>query len=604
MSPAHCHKSALADPMKQFGDIDRLRRADFISLRLALTTPLIALAPIFLIARGAPTNWEALTFALLLTPLLGVYALHRFGRLDVAQVICVGGMVLLGVVLTCASGGLTVGAVACFLLAPIEAATGGVSRLAIGGAALSVTAIAVLMAVAHFGYLHPFESGPSAVDLSIVAAAVLYGALLAIWGARLGELRDSRASQSLETYRELTATLGDMLMRLDLTGAVVDVATDPCNGFRFCPADLSEHGLFERILVSDRPKFLKAVADAAQCDKTMNVEFRLRMGARSGARRVHEKPNYRWVEMRAHRSIAMGGAVIAILRDVTPTREAREALEAAREASEQANKWKNRLLANVSHELRTPLNAIIGFSEMLANEELAPKEPARQREYANIIHVSGEHLLSLVNSILDMSKIEAGSFEIEPEHFDLPGLIDFCCEVVKLKAEEKQISLTRSCPEKLGEIVADKRACKQILLNLLSNAVKFTPERGSVSVVARLDGAFVEIAVSDTGIGVTQTDLSRLGDPFFQAKATYDRPYEGAGLGLSIVRGLVGLHGGSMAFESAPDEGACVAVRLPLDCRRAQKTADKSAKIETLARRGRPAAPSHPRSNDQVKKIA
>ncbi len=273
--------------------------------------------------------------------------------------------------------------------------------------------------------------------------------------------------------------------------------------------------------------------------------------------------------------------------------------------SEQANLWKDRFLANVSHELRTPLNAIIGFSEMLGNPELAPKDPGRMREYANIINQSGQHLLSLVNTILDMSKIDSGNFEIEPEHFNLPGLIDFCCDVVKLKAEEKKLSLTRVCPPQLEEIVADKRACKQILLNIISNAVKFTPEGGSVAVRVRADGAHVEIAVSDTGIGVTPKDLSRLGDPFFQAKATYDRPYEGAGLGLSIVRGLVALHGGSMVFESAPGEGACVTVRLPMDCRGIHKSASKAVKIETLERRGRAAVMSefaHP--HDQVKKIA
>jgi cell cycle sensor histidine kinase DivJ len=259
----------------------------------------------------------------------------------------------------------------------------------------------------------------------------------------------------------------------------------------------------------------------------------------------------------------------------------------------------------MSHELRTPLNAIIGFSEMLGNPDLAPKDPGRLREYANIINQSGQHLLSLVNTILDMSKIDSGNFELEPEHFNLPGLIDFCCDVVKLKAEEKNIDLTRGCSPQLEEIVADKRACKQILLNILSNAVKFTPEGGSVAVRVRPDGGHVEIAVSDTGIGVTPQDLARLGDPFFQARATYDRPYEGAGLGLSIVRGLVALHGGSMKFESAPGEGACVTVRLPMDCRSVHKSAAKTVKIETLERRGCAVSlAENMQPRDKVKKIA
>lgn len=605
MSGLKGHIAALIDPTAQLGEVERWRHVNFIFLRLALTLPFMALAPVFLLVRGAPSNWDALAFAFLLAPLLGVYALHRFGRFDIAQAICVGAMALLGVALTVANGAITNGAFACFLLAPLEAALGAVSTLAIGGAALSLATVGAMTAATKFGFLHPHADVPGQVNLAVVFAAPLYGALLAVWSARMGEMRDRRVNQSIASYQELTETVGDMVMQLDHGGAVVDVVTDPANTFRCGPNDLMARGLFERILVSDRPTFLKAVGDAARADHAVSADFRLRAGAETGAGRDDEQPHFVWVEMRAHRSLAVEGIIMAILRDATPMKEARKAIEAAREASEQASLWKDRFLANVSHELRTPLNAIIGFSEMLGNPELAPKDPSRQREYANIINASGQHLLSLVNTILDMSKIDSGNFEIEPEHFNLAGLIDFCCDVVKLKAEEKHVSLTRACAPQLGEIVADKRACKQILLNIMSNAVKFTPEGGSVAVVARADGAFVEIAVSDTGIGVKSKDLARLGDPFFQAKATYDRPYEGAGLGLSIVRGLIALHGGSMRFESAPNEGACVTVRLPMDCTVAHKSAAKAVKIETLARRGRAASLAEiAQPKDQVKKIA
>jgi cell cycle sensor histidine kinase DivJ len=600
MSSLNSHIAALVDPAEQLGEVERWRHVNFVSLRLALTLPFMALAPVFLLVHGAPSNWDAVAFAFLLAPLLGVYALHRFGRFDIAQAICIGAMVLLGVALTCANGAITAGAFACFLLAPLEAAMGAVSGLAVGGAALSLFAIVGMAAAGHFGLLHPRADAGAAVDVSVVAAAMLYGALLSVWSARMGEMRDQRVSQSMTSYRELTETIGDMIMQLDVTGAVVDVVTDPANAFRCGPGDLLARGLFERILVSDRPTFLKAVADASRVDMAIVAEFRLRAGADAGEGREVETPQFIWVEMRAHRSLAVQGIIMAILRDATPMKEAREAIETARETSEQANMWKDRFLANVSHELRTPLNAIIGFSEMLGNPELAPKDPGRLREYANIINQSGQHLLSL-----DMSKIDSGNFEIEPEHFNLPGLIDFCCDVVKLKAEVKQLSVTRACPPQFDDIVADKRACKQILLNIISNAVKFTPEGGSVAVRVQPAGAYVEIAVSDTGIGVTPQDLARLGDPFFQAKATYDRPYEGAGLGLSIVRGLVALHGGAMTFESAPGEGACVTVRLPMDCRTVRKSTAKTVKIETLERRGRAAGRvEFSQSQDQVKKIA
>ncbi|WP_296707610.1 PAS domain-containing sensor histidine kinase [Rhodoblastus sp.] len=605
MSHGNVQRPALAASAAQLGEFERWRRNHFISLRLALTMPFMALAPVFLMVRGAPSSWDVVAFAFLLAPLVGVYALHRYGRFDIAQAICVGATLLLGVVLTLANGAITIGAVACFLLGPLEAALGDMPRFANAGAVASLAVMLAMIAANYLGVLSPHGESGAYVDLATVVSAMMYGGLLAAWSARMGEMRDRNARASIAAYRELTETVGDLVVQLDRTGAVVDFITNPANAFRPARSDLLGRGLFERVLVADRPAFLKAVSEGRLGDQISQAEFRLRVEHEAGQEDEHAAPRYIWVDMRAHRSRAAEGAVMAILRDVTPMKEAHALAQEARHESELANAWRERFLANVSHELRTPLNAIIGFSEMLNNPAMAPKDPARQREYAGIIHQSGQHLLSLVNTILDVSKIETGNFEIEPEHFDIPGLIDFCCDVVKLKAEEKKIALTRSCLPQIGEIVADKRACKQILLNLLSNAIKFTQEGGSVAVQVRADGAFVEIAVSDTGIGVTQADLDRLGDPFFQAKSTYDRPYEGAGLGLSIVRGLVGLHGGSMTFESAPTEGACVTVRLPFDCREGRKQAGNYVKIETLARRGRPLAASDAaRPNDTVKKIA
>jgi cell cycle sensor histidine kinase DivJ len=175
---------------------------------------------------------------------------------------------------------------------------------------------------------------------------------------------------------------------------------------------------------------------------------------------------------------------------------------------------------------------------------------------------------------------------------------------VKLRAQQGEVELVRAYPEKLEELVADKRACKQILINLLSNAIKFTPAAGRVTISARIEGNSILIRVADTGIGLDARDLTRIGDPFFQAHPALDRPYEGTGLGLSVVRGLVGLHGGTISVESEPNKGTCVSVRLPLDCRRVtHKTAD-SAKIETIARRSQGEIASGLFKEMMVKKIA
>jgi len=581
--------------------------SQFIWLRLALTLPVMAVAPVFLLLRGAPSFCGVLTFALLLMPLTGVTVLRRSGSrenaLSVAQSICVGAMTLLGVTLTYANGALGVGAVACFLLALLEAAAGAAAgvakRVVFCGAACAL--VTALVLAASLGFLKLAADSGAPLDGAILAAAAIYGALLAVWSARVAEMRDRAARQDQISLRELTATISDVVLRIDAGGRVVEVVTRPEESFGCSRDSLLGRGLFERILVSDRPHVLKCISDTTRSEIPACIEFRLRAGP-EGQGGAKAPPHFIWVELRAHRSQAMAG-VLASLRDLTPMKDAQAESLAAQEAGEKIGLCKDRFLANVSHELRTPLNAIIGFSEILGNPDIAPKDPARQREYADIINASGQHLLGLVNTILDMSKIESGHFEIEPEPFDLGGLIDFCCDVVKLKAEAKNIALSSACSPRLEELFADKRACKQILLNLISNALKFTPAGGTVAVTARADGPFVEIAVSDTGIGVTQKDLSRLGDPFFQVKSAYDRPCEGAGLGLSIVRGLVGLQGGSISFESAPGEGARVVVRLPMDVRRVLKDATKPAKIETLPRRGRP-VPMEFHPHFQVKKIA
>jgi cell cycle sensor histidine kinase DivJ len=175
--------------------------------------------------------------------------------------------------------------------------------------------------------------------------------------------------------------------------------------------------------------------------------------------------------------------------------------------------------------------------------------------------------------------------------------------MIRLKAERAGINILRRYAPGLDDIVADKRSCKQILINLISNAVKFTPKDGYVSIDILPEGNSLKIIVADTGIGIAPKDLSQLGEPFFQANANYDRHFEGTGLGLSVVRGLVGLHGGTITVESAPAQGTTITIRLPLDCRNAKPRGDSSAKIETIVRRPH-ALPHARRDNQAVAKIA
>jgi cell cycle sensor histidine kinase DivJ len=273
-----------------------------------------------------------------------------------------------------------------------------------------------------------------------------------------------------------------------------------------------------------------------------------------------------WVEMRAHAARAQDGrtAIVAVTRDASANRRHAEELEAARLEAVQASDMKGRFLGTVSHELRTPLNAIIGFSELLSADHPYVMGEERRKEYATIIKNSGVHLLEVVNTLLDMSKIESGNFAVAPEPFSLAELARGCCDLMALKAQEGHVEVERRIASDLPDVVADRRACRQILINLLSNAVKFTPAGGRVTLSITQDGDRVVLSVADNGIGIREADLPRLGDPFFQAGDLHRRPHEGTGLGLSVVRGLVGLHHGTMAIESGPGAGTAVTITLPL----------------------------------------
>jgi cell cycle sensor histidine kinase DivJ len=220
----------------------------------------------------------------------------------------------------------------------------------------------------------------------------------------------------------------------------------------------------------------------------------------------------------------------------------------------------------MSHELRTPLNVIIGFSEMLQREKDLQIDGVRRADYAKLINDSGHHLLSVVNGILDMSRIDNGEFQIQPEPFDIAAVVANCCALFELKAAEAQITIAQDVTPGIPDINADKRALKQILINLLSNAIKFTNPGGEIVVRVRRSGPLLSVAIQDNGIGVSAEDLPRLGKPFFQARGSYDRKHDGTGLGLSIVRGLAELHGGDMVVASTLGEGTCITVTLPMDC--------------------------------------
>ncbi|MCA1723531.1 MAG: response regulator [Thermomicrobia bacterium] len=251
------------------------------------------------------------------------------------------------------------------------------------------------------------------------------------------------------------------------------------------------------------------------------------------------------------------------LQTLSSQLQARQAeIETKNQDLERADQMKSEFLANMSHELRTPLNAIIGFSELLQEQFYGPLN-TEQDEYLTNIRTAGEHLLGLINDILDLSKIEAGRMELDLEELDLPHILASSVTIVKEKAHTNGVHLSVDAGD-TGAIIADARKLKQIIFNLLSNAVKFTPAGGTVTLTARTDGEMVAIAVADTGAGISTEDQQKLFREFTQVDGSLSRRHEGTGLGLALTKRLVELHGGTISVQSAPGEGSTFTVHLPL----------------------------------------
>jgi cell cycle sensor histidine kinase DivJ len=428
---------------------------------------------------------------------------------------------------------------------------------------------AALVAAPCVAVAAPMTEAPAKWTSSLAIAAAI-GGMLAMRRAGGQAPGDSAGDSALKTLA------GDCLARHRIDGRVTGIEGEGLARLALAGPDLMGYGLVDRLSADDRPRFLEALRATAQDGQARTTQVRLRCAGSDA---------FAPAELKSC-ALEDGGMVTAI-RDAGAVLDLAAQLEAAREEARLEKSLKDRLLANMSHELRTPLNAILGFSEILGDPELAPADPGKRQEYARIIHASADHLLSVVNLVLDMSRIEAGKFSIAPEPLELQPLIQECADMLRLRAERGNVRLVLGPLLEGLEIVADKGACRQILVNLLSNAVKFTPPQGSVTIDARIEAGEARISVTDTGIGVKADDLSRLGDPFFQVKSGYNRSFEGAGLGLSLVRGLVGLHDGSLILESEIGVGTRVTAVLPLEARPAPRRVT-SARLHTIARMNPP----------------
>ncbi|RWO08707.1 MAG: PAS domain-containing sensor histidine kinase [Mesorhizobium sp.] len=538
------------------GQNDRRCQRRFIGVMLA--------APFFAAGAAVTLVTSGMGVAVTMAAIFATFGLCWFAALLVAAsgkmafagqvALVMGSLALAGVI--AAAGGMASPVAMLVVALPFEAWWIGASRRAALWGAVSACVAVLLQAFAG----SVFSFGPAEIAawhwLLPLAWALTLVPRLAALGSPAGAQLDPATDDRLENI------IDAVVLRAGRHGEVLDASAKARTILKLQPELLFGTGLFDRIHLSDRVAYLSALADMRDGAPARRLDLRVRLPQNGNGPTAD---NYRPFSLELARGEEQQDVLTFVLRENDELAGLREELAAAKEAAASAEVAKGRFLAVVSHELRTPLNAIIGFSDMLLHEMFGTFKDPRQKEYVGLVKESGQHLLAVVTSILDVSRIEAGAYATEPEPFRFVEAVEMCQSMMRLQADAKNIDLQAQIAPDAGEINADRRAVQQILINLVSNAIKFTPDGGDVVVGAKRIGSRLHFWVRDTGIGIAKEDFANLGKPFMQIQNDYTRRFEGTGLGLSLVKGLVALHEGTMSIESMPGEGTTVTISLPVN---------------------------------------
>lgn len=451
------------------------------------------------------------------------------------------------------------------LMAPVLAALLGNAQLRRHSWMAAIGILVLGGATALMGLPGPVMDNLALTMTAAVTLAVSIGVVIHTTNRINGAFEVHDKAQIL-AYQHLIEHVQDAVIRFSSDGEVLLASRSSEKLFGCRRYALNGTALGERMHVMDRPAYLTAFADANQGGTSRMIEVRMRQDDPHAGSAV---PHFIWVEISMSPvqdpdTQGQRHEVVALFRDITTRKDNEAVMLEARRAAEEASGAKSRFLATMGHELRTPLNAIVGFSEMMTTG-IGGDLSDTHKEYAGLIHQSGKHLLEVVRMLLDMSRLEAGKFELQSEPFQLAEILEPCFHMVEALAKERDVRLISKVDPGLPALNADERACRQILLNLMSNAIKFSHPGSTVTVSLRRQGQSLNLSVADQGVGMAPESLARVGEPFFQAQGGLSRPYEGTGLGLSIVKGLVDLHEGTLRAMSEIGAGTTVTVLLPIN---------------------------------------
>ena len=516
----------------------------------------VVLSAGYLVLIGGADLIEILAFAGFVAPVVLALAARApipLYRLEAVSLVLFAMLIALLSILT---SGLSSPFTFWLVLVPFEGALAGRGRTVAFSGTAAFLALSVIIGVQGAGLLPPSRL-PGQYELWLCVSmmvAIIQASLMAVAAQERHRAADQAAEAGEARYRFLAENAHDLITRHTIDGRIHYASPASVRLLGYQPEDLIGRTLADLAHPEDAPTVSAAFVAAGE-GRAASAELRL----------LTKTGDYAWGEFRCRPAGQSGdamGDIVAVTRDVAERKAHERDLIHARNLAEEGSRAKSRFLANMSHELRTPLNAILGFSEVMTHQMFGPMG-ARYVDYSRLIHESGGHLLGLINSILDMSKIEAGRFKLQPEPFELSEVVVQALRFVRFVAERNGVTLEEDLDPSAQRVMADKRAVTQILINLLSNGVKFTPRGGMVRIAATASGGDIVLSIADTGVGIDPADLKRLGQPFEQVESEHTRAKEGTGLGLALVRALSQLHGGSMTIDSQLGEGTTVRVKLP-----------------------------------------